>query len=101
MAATTREQEIFAKRGLTIEEINRGAGCASCNMTGYRGRVAIHEVLLINDEMRDLINQNATPAKMREAAVNSGTVFLIDDGLGKVKEGLTTTEEVLRVALPE
>ncbi|MGN7408492.1 GspE/PulE family protein [Sporosarcina sp. SAFN-010] len=101
MPATTREQEIFAKRGLAINEINRGSGCASCNMTGYRGRVAIHEVLLIDDAMRELINSNATPAKMREAAVNSGTVFLIDDGLEKVKQGLTTTEEVLRVALPE
>ncbi|WOV82943.1 GspE/PulE family protein [Sporosarcina jeotgali] len=101
MPATTREQEIFAKRGLTVEEINRGSGCAACNMTGYRGRVAIHEVLLIDDAMRELINSNATPAKMREAAVKSGTIFLIDDGLDKVIQGLTTTEEVLRVALPE
>ncbi|MGG0644520.1 GspE/PulE family protein [Sporosarcina gallistercoris] len=101
MPASTREQEIFAKRGITIGEINRGSGCASCNMTGYRGRVAIHEVLLIDEAMRELINSNATPARMREAAVNSGTIFLIDDGLNKVKEGLTTTEEVLRVALPE
>ncbi|MDW0109647.1 GspE/PulE family protein [Sporosarcina aquimarina] len=101
MPATTREKEIFAKRGMTIEEVNRGAGCASCNMTGYRGRVAIHEVLLIDDPMRELINNHATPAKMREAAVNSGTIFLIDDGLEKVKQGMTTTEEVLRVALPE
>lgn len=101
MPATPREHEIFAKRGLTVEEINRGSGCAACNMTGYRGRVAIHEVLLIDDAMRELINSNATPAKMREAAVNSGTIFLIDDGLDKVIQGLTTTEEVLRVALPE
>lgn len=101
MPASTREIEIFAKRDMVIEEVNRGAGCASCNMTGYRGRVAIHEVLLIDDPMRELINSNATPAKMREAAVNSGTIFLIDDGLEKVKQGMTTTEEVLRVALPE
>ncbi|WP_432355784.1 GspE/PulE family protein [Sporosarcina sp. A2] len=101
MPATTREQEIFSKRGMTIDSINRGAGCAACNMTGYRGRVAIHEVLLIDDTLRELININATPARMREAAVNSGTIFLIDDGLDKVKQGLTTTEEVLRVALPE
>lgn len=101
MPATIREQEIFAKRGMIIEEIHRGSGCAACNMTGYRGRVAIHEVLLIDDAMRELINSSATPAKMREAAVASGTIFLIDDGLDKVKQGLTTTEEVLRVALPE
>ncbi|REB07170.1 type II/IV secretion system protein [Sporosarcina sp. BI001-red] len=101
MPASEREQEIFSKRGMTITDINRGSGCAACNMTGYRGRVAIHEVLLIDDAMRELINSNATPARMREAAVNSGTIFLIDDGLDKVIQGLTTTEEVLRVALPE
>ncbi|WJY28170.1 GspE/PulE family protein [Sporosarcina trichiuri] len=101
MPATEREKEIFAKRGMTIDQVNRGPGCAACNMTGYRGRVAIHEVLIIDDAMRDLINSHATPAKMRDAAVDSGTVFLVDDGLEKVKQGMTTTEEVLRVALPE
>ncbi|SKA90844.1 MULTISPECIES: GspE/PulE family protein [Sporosarcina] len=99
--ATTREKEIFARRGMEIEEINRGAGCAACNMTGYRGRIAIHEVLIINAEMRDAINRNASPSVLRDIAEKGDTIFLIDDGLDKVKQGITTTEEVLRVALIE
>ena len=97
--ASEREKEIFARRGKTIETINRGTGCSACNMTGYRGRIAIHEVLIINAEMRDAINSDAAPTVFRDIAERSGTIFLIDDGLEKVKQGITTTEEVLRVAL--
>ena len=97
--ATDREKEIFARRGKTIETIHRGTGCSACNMTGYRGRIAIHEVLIINAELRDAINSGAAPTVFREIAERSETIFLIDDGLEKVEQGITTTEEVLRVAL--
>ncbi|MGI2326460.1 GspE/PulE family protein [Planococcus sp. YIM B11945] len=98
---TQREQEIFAKRGLTIEKISRGKGCSQCNMTGYRGRMAIHEVLVVDEAIKDIINRNGTAAEIREIAVQNKTIFLIDDGLLKVKEGMTTTEEVLRVAMTD
>lgn len=101
MAASSREVEIFAKRGITIEKVIRGSGCAVCNMTGYRGRIAIHEVLVLNDEMRDVINRGGSTADLREIAIRNKTMFLMDDGLLKVKQGITTTEEVLRVALIE
>ncbi|MFS0575372.1 ATPase, T2SS/T4P/T4SS family [Sporosarcina sp. 179-K 3D1 HS] len=101
MDATVREKEIFAKRGIEIETVMRGSGCPSCNMTGYRGRIAIHEVLVINDAMRDIINNSGSIAQLKEVAVQNKTIFLIDDGLLKVKQGITTTEEVLRVALIE
>ncbi|ARD47045.1 GspE/PulE family protein [Sporosarcina sp. P33] len=97
--ATEREKEIFAKRGKTVDRVHRGSGCAACNMTGYRGRIAIHEVLIINAAMRDAINNNAAPTVFRDIAEKSKTIFLIDDGLDKVNQGITTTEEVLRVAL--
>ncbi|WP_153732685.1 GspE/PulE family protein [Sporosarcina obsidiansis] len=99
--ATEREKEIFARHGMTIEEINRGPGCPVCNLTGYKGRIAIHEVLIITPEMRDAINRNESPSILRTIAEKSNTIFLIDDGLEKVKQGITTTEEVLRVALME
>lgn len=100
-APSKREIEIFAKRGMKIESINRGRGCTSCNMTGYKGRIALQEILVINDEMRKLI-MNAEPLnKLREVAVKHKTIFLMDDGLLKVKQGLTTTEEILRVAVLE
>ncbi|MFI8575104.1 GspE/PulE family protein [Rossellomorea aquimaris] len=101
MPATKREIEIFAKRGMKIETITRGQGCSSCNMTGYKGRIAIHEVLVMNDEMKKVILNNEPFSKLREHAVRNKTIFLIDDGLLKVKQGLTTTEEVLRVAISE
>ena len=101
MDATNREKEIFAKRGIAVEKVMRGPGCPACNMTGYRGRIAIHEVLVLDDEMREVINNGGSSAQLREIAIRNKTVFLIDDGLLKVKQGITTTEEVLRVALIE
>ncbi|GHH97190.1 GspE/PulE family protein [Neobacillus kokaensis] len=96
-----REVEIFARRGMKIDKIIRGKGCASCNMTGYKGRVALHEVLVINDDIRRVIMNGENFQKLREIAIKNKTIFLIDDGLLKVKQGLTTTEEVLRVAILE
>jgi type IV pilus assembly protein PilB len=98
---TKREIEIFARRGIQIERVVRGRGCASCNMTGYKGRMAIHEVLTINEEVRRAIMNEASFQTLREIAVKNKTVFLIDDGLLKVKQGMTTTEEVLKVAVLE
>ncbi|MBY0123966.1 GspE/PulE family protein [Bacillus sp. S/N-304-OC-R1] len=101
VSPTRREVEIFAKRGMSIEKITRGRGCSSCNMTGYKGRIAIHEVLVVNDEIRRTIMNGESMARLRELAIKHKTIFLIDDGLLKVKQGLTTTEEVLRVAILE
>ncbi|WP_434402503.1 Flp pilus assembly complex ATPase component TadA [Planococcus sp. 11815] len=99
--ASVREQEIFARRGLSIDTISRGAGCPQCNMSGYKGRMAIHEVLVVDDAIKDVINRGGTAAEIRKIAVANKTIFLIDDGLLKVKEGMTTTEEVLRVAMSD
>jgi len=98
---TKREIDIFAKRGMTVEKVKRGRGCSSCNMTGYKGRLAIHEVLVINDEMKRTIMNSESITRLRELAIKNKTIFLIDDGLLKVKQGVTTTEEILRVATLE
>lgn len=98
---TKREIDIFSKRGIEVETIYRGRGCGTCNMTGYRGRLAIHELLVISDEMKQLIMNGESFSKLRELAILNKTLFLIDDGLLKVKQGLTTTEEILRVATTE
>ncbi len=97
--ATPREQEICAKRGIHLDIVSRGKGCSQCNMTGYKGRLAIHEVLVVDEAMKTVINRGGTAAEIHEIAVRNKTVFLVDDGLLKVKEGMTTTEEVLRVAM--
>ncbi len=98
---TEREREIFERRGLHVDTVTRGKGCGTCNMTGYKGRIALHEILVIDDEIRRMIMNNRSIEEIREIAVKKETIFLIDDGLLKVKEGLTTTEEVLRVAISE
>lgn len=98
---TEREKNFFQERGLSIDKLKRGKGCPSCNMTGYRGRMAIHEVLQIDDELRKLIMESVSASRIRDYAKESDMKFLVDDGLLKVQAGLTTTEEVLRVAASE
>jgi type IV pilus assembly protein PilB len=100
-SVTEREKEIFMRRGINIEAVSRGKGCGSCNMTGYKGRIAIHEILVMDEPMRQLIMNNRPIIELRDYAMKCGTIFLIDDGFLKVKQGLTTTEEVLRVAAHE
>ncbi len=74
----------------------QGRGCVNCNNTGYKGRTAIHEFMLMNDEIRELINHGASAADLREAASRNGMVTLRDAGLAKIHEGLTTIDEVVR-----
>jgi type IV pilus assembly protein PilB len=75
-----------------------GTGCAQCNFHGYKGRIAIHEVLRINEQLQDMIYQNATTVKMLEHAQKDGFRDLRFDGLKKVIAGVTTLEEIQRVA---
>jgi len=70
-------------------------------MTGYKGRVAIHELLVINDDLKRAIMNRESYTTLRELAIKNETIFLIDDGLLKVQQGLTTTEEILRVTTAE
>ncbi|HJV46783.1 MAG TPA: ATPase, T2SS/T4P/T4SS family [Bacillota bacterium] len=98
---TEREKEIFAKRGIQVSRIHRGKGCGTCNMSGYRGRVAIHELLVMDEEIRKMIMNNKPISMIKNYALKNKTIFLIDDGLLKVKQGITTTEEVLRVVISD
>ena len=75
----------------------RAVGCDQCNHTGYRGRVGIYEVMAVNDKLRRLIAQRGNEAQLRDAAVDGGMISLGEDGLMKVKAGVTTPEELLRV----
>jgi type IV pilus assembly protein PilB len=73
-----------------------GAGCAECGGSGMKGRIAIHEVLVIDDEMRDLISNRAPEHALRKAARAGGMQTLLEDGIAKAARGLTTLDEVLR-----
>ncbi len=92
------EQEAIMLRslGLMAEQLHRGRGCGSCNSTGYRGRIAIHEVLSIDDHLRQLITNTASVEELRMAAKERGLVQLMEDGFLKVSQGITTMQEVMR-----
>src|SRR5438093_1241660 len=77
----------------------RGKGCATCNFTGMKGRVAIYEVMPVTEPLRDMILKNAATADIREQAQKDGMKTLRQSGLMKVIEGTTTIEAVLRVTL--
>jgi general secretion pathway protein E len=74
-----------------------GAGCSQCKRTGYRGRTGIHELLVVDDEIRALVMKNGDAATIRRAATARGMNTLREDGADKVVDGVTTIEEVLRV----
>jgi len=74
-----------------------GHGCEVCRQSGCKGRVAIHELLVVNDEIRELISRRASEHAIRKAARNAGMRTLLEDGILKAAEGLTTLEDVVRV----
>lgn len=75
----------------------RGRGCEVCHQTGYQGRMAIFEILLMSDGIRDLILKRAAASDMKKLATQQGMTLLWEDGWQKVIDGLTTPEEVVRV----
>ena len=72
----------------------RGRGCDDCNNTGYKGRVGLFELMIMNDDMRDMIMRNASTDELRDAARSFGMVTLRDAGMDAVFAGMTTAEEV-------
>src|SRR2546426_7124298 len=74
----------------------RGKGCPTCNGTGYKGRVGLYEVMEINDDLRELILIGASSLELKKKAVEHGMITLRASGLQKLRDGVTTLEEVLR-----
>ncbi len=77
--------------------VYKGKGCDECGKSGYRGRICINEVLVCDNEIREAILRRASANEIKKIAVKNGMVTMFEDGFKKVKEGLTTVEEVLRV----
>jgi type IV pilus assembly protein PilB len=75
----------------------KGTGCKACNDTGYKGRIALYEVMAVKEELKELILEGAASTEIKKAAVRLGMKTLRMSGLTKIKEGVTTVEEVLRV----
>lgn len=79
------------------EKLQRAVGCKKCGGTGYRGRMGVHEVMLISEEISDLTVAGARADEIKDAAVEQGMLTLKQDGLEKVRMGLTSLEEIARV----
>jgi len=79
-------------------QLFKATGCQSCSNTGYRGRLALHEVMVVTEEVEHMVVRNATGNEVRRLATEQGMVGLREDGWAKVAAGLTTIEEVLRVS---
>jgi type IV pilus assembly protein PilB len=93
--------EALIEVGFTKDEakqlkLYKGKGCAKCNNTGYKGRVGLYEVMEITDDIRELILIGASALELRKRAVEQGMLTLRQSGLMKIKNGITTIEEVVR-----
>lgn len=93
--------EALVEIGFSPEEAQtlktyRGKGCATCNDTGYKGRVGLYETMEVTDEIRELILIGASSLELRKKAIDDGMITLRESGLHKIRNGVTTIEEVLR-----
>lgn len=96
-ATSDYEKNIFKKvLGHDVNEIYSAGTCEECG-NGYSGRIAIHEVLMINQEIKDAISSNIRKDALRELVYNSDVITLLQDGLEKVESGMTTFEEILKI----
>jgi len=86
------------RMGFEIDTYHRGVGCRKCRNTGFSGRIAIHELLVLDDDLRDLVASGPSLGTVRAMAQAKGMVNLRYDGFRKVREGITTLEEVLRAS---
>lgn len=98
IAPTPYEKYLFKKNlGVDLNEIYvAGDGCDNC-MNGYRGRIAIHEVLLIDEDIRDAISNNIRKEELRKLVYSENVHTLLQDGLIKVAQGLTSFEEIIKL----
>jgi type IV pilus assembly protein PilB len=94
-------QEGLVEIGFSPEEaqglkVYRGRGCKNCNGTGYKGRIGLYEVMEITEELRELIIIGASAMELRRKAIELGMITLRESGLCKLRDGVTTIEEVVK-----
>lgn len=95
------DAQIQKKYGLGKGSIYKAVGCDKCRQIGYNGRIGICEVLVVTEEIRQLILKKATANEIKELAVKQGMKTLLDSGIEKVKQGVTSLEEVLSIVFAE
>ncbi|GLG02061.1 type II secretion system protein E [Alicyclobacillus hesperidum subsp. aegles] len=98
---TPMEEKLLAHYGMSHDGLVAGRGCPACGNTGFRGRMAIHEVLEADDETTGLILTAQSADDYRQRLRERGMTTMLEDGLAKAAQGLTTVQEVLRVTAAE
>ena len=97
---TTPSKEIAQiyqnETGEPLKEIFKGEGCTYCHGSGYLGRTGVYELLFVTNEIRQMFSAGASSSEIKSAAMEAGMLSMLQDGLLKVKQGLTTPTEVLR-----
>ena len=99
---TNYGEEEFAKLKMPYDKdfrLYRAKGCPNCGMTGYRGRIALHELLINSDTVKSMIQRQATVDEVRDAAIEDGMSLLFQDGIHKVLDGLTDFDQVRKVCI--
>ena len=96
-----RERHFMGIRHEEVLTLYHGKGCKDCNETGYRGRLAINELMILTSKLREMILAGQSGELIRKEAIKQGMRVMKEDGINKVKEGITTIEEVMRVAYSE
>jgi len=96
---TADELEIFKRHNIEIKKVKRAKGCEACAQKGYKGRTAVFEILDVNDTIVKMVSNHAHEYELLEQARKDGTKLLVEAGLDKVKKGITTVEEVMRISL--
>ena len=97
--------EQLRELGLGTSQVNatfyRGRGCPACRETGYRGRLGLHELLIMGDSIKDVILKSSDANEIKRAALRHGLITLRMDGIQKIRAGLTTLEEVLSITVED
>jgi len=98
--------ETFVQAGFSKEDAKnvtayKGEGCNTCNKTGYKGRVALYEIMPVKEEIKELVLQGASALDIKRTAIQLGMKSLRMSGLGKLKEGMTSLEEVVGTTFPD
>jgi len=76
----------------------KGRGCSNCQKSGYKGRLGIFELMIMTNKIREMAFQGAATQELRRAAVGQGMRVMFDDGISKALRGITTLDEIFRVA---
>ena len=97
----TLEKVGFSKEMIASTEVMIGKGCPTCNGSGYKGRVALYEVMRFDDTLKELVLQGASAAELKAAAIENGMSSLRMSGIAKVAQGQTTIDEVLRCTMAD